>query len=172
MNIADRSQTPLNHRLARNFALVIFVALPLVIATATAVLWIHPPGDMPRPTALSFEGVFGGAAFWFLMLILPTVFVGAIHQVVLAALPGDWSARRTRLAIVGTAVTEGFLIGFFVGRDGGADTVLILAVALLPASVVYGLFAAPLRGTPRRDGLAPEYHAVKRQARPSNDSRS
>jgi hypothetical protein len=156
MNITDRPNTPLNHRLARNFALAIFVALPLAIATTTGIFWLHPPPDAREPLKASFEGFVGGMAFWYLILFIPTIFFGAIHQAVLGALPDDWSPRQTRLAIVTTAVAEGVLIGLFVGRGGGAEMVLILTAALLPGSIVYGLFAAPLCRAARPRGWVPE----------------
>jgi hypothetical protein len=131
----------------RNLIIMLGVALPILLVSGLLVGWVFAPARAgaggrfgPSPTAF-----VAYIMFLYPIWVLPALGVAAIHQVVLAAVPRNWPARTTRLIIVGTALAIVALTLGYVASTTAETHLLPIALTLLPAVVVYGLLAQPLR---------------------------
>jgi hypothetical protein len=132
--------------LIRNLFVALIVGLPTLIVSAAIGMWLAPPAWMKgHGPEFSAGGFIEGFLFWYVLLALPTLVVAFLHQVALSALPHDWSPRRERIVIVGSALGSGVLLGVFVGAGGTQVDWVGIMSAVVPASLVYGLLVRPLR---------------------------
>jgi hypothetical protein len=127
----------------RNLLLVALVALPATLATGGLLLAFESPAPRPPLSTLA-DDFLAGMIFWWVLLVLPALVIGFLHQVALAALPHDWSARRTRVAIVATSIFGATLVSLPFAFRPGARTLPILVMSCIGATL-YGLLATRLR---------------------------
>ena len=128
----------------RNILIMLGVALPILLVGGILVGWMLAnarDGGTPGP---SLDGFLASLLYLYPMWALPALGIAAIHQLVLAALPRDWPARRTRLVILGTSLTLAGLVAGYVASASTHERGWALALALLPAAIAYGLLAQPL----------------------------
>lgn len=79
-----------------------------------------------------------------LVLIVPVLLGGAIHQVILRAIPSSWAPARKRLGILLT--TPVVLLGFLlIGNPPQALLIPRALVAISAGLMFYGALAKPLR---------------------------
>lgn len=129
----------------RNILIMLGVALPILLVTGPLVGWMLDWAFVGARGASVLTGLPASFLFWYPIWALPTLGIAAIHQLVLVALPHDWPARTTRLAILGTSLVIVGLIASYVASASSKERGLALAVALLPAAVAYGVLVKPLR---------------------------
>ncbi len=128
----------------RNLIILVFGALPLTILAGWLVTIVSPPEWMQGAERGSVGDYAGGFLFWFLVLAVPVLLGGLIHQFAIRAIPASWSPAKQRLAILATAavVPLGFLL---VGNSPDRFANLKLAIPILIGMVFYGLLAKPVR---------------------------
>ncbi len=137
----------------RNLFIMLGVALPILLVSAPLVGWVlSSPWRGGRGVASpSFEDFLASFVFWYPIWTLPALAIAALHQLVFAAFPRNWSARTTRLVILATSLGTGASIVGYVASKSTSARGLALALALLPSAVAYGVLAQPLRrGEPER----------------------
>ena len=125
---------------ARNLTLLLVVAIPLAILTGWIEGLIYPVEWVRDLTAsTSASGSLSAVLFWYLVLFVPVLVGGILHQVVLRVLPMPREPGMRRITVLLTApiVLVGFL---FVGNSlGGLLTPRAIApiiVALLGYSML------------------------------------
>jgi len=136
-----RTWNPVIH----NLALLAFGALPLAIVGGWAVAVLFP-AEWMKGTARSSAGEYAsGFLFWFVVLIIPVLMGGLLHQVAIRTVPPSWSRVQQRIAIVATAVVipVGFLL---IGNSPMLFRSWKLIVPILVGMTFYGLLAKPLKG--------------------------
>jgi hypothetical protein len=133
------------HPAVRNLALLVFVVLPgwILLIFAQAALfpleWMREAG-----VGWSVADYLGGLLFWFLLMVVPVLVGGAIHQVIICALAPDHSRRRERVGILATSPV--ILLALAVLSPSPAALLLPrAAVPALIAMIVYGLLAESCR---------------------------
>jgi hypothetical protein len=131
----------------RNVGIAVGVALPVALMSGIAVSAFWPPpwaghGESVWPSARDAGGAF---LFWYLLLVLPTLAGAFVHQLVLAALPHDWSRGVTRAAIVASTLLGGVALAWLSMRNATDVYAWRIVGTLLPALLTYGLLARPLR---------------------------
>ncbi len=132
----------------RNLAILIFGALPLAILSSWLASSLFPL-DWMRETerGSSVGGQASGFLFWFLILFVPVLIGGLIHQIALGAIPSSWKGVHRRLAILFSAavIPLGFIL---IGNRPGA---LLMPRALLPIMIGLMFYGALARPLPPRD---------------------
>lgn len=129
----------------RNILIMLGVALPILLVSGPLVGWMLANARDGGTPGSPLDGLPASFIFWYPIWALPALGIGAIHQLVLAALPRDWPTRTTRLVILGTALTLAGLLAGYVASASTHERGWALALALLPAALAYGLLAQPLR---------------------------
>ena len=130
--------------MVRNLIILILGALPLTIAVGWLVTMVSPPEWMQGAGWSSAGNYADGFLFWFLVLAVPVLLGGLIHQFAIRAIPASWSPTKQRLAILATAavVPMGFLL---VGNPPNRFANLKLVIPIFIGMVLYGLLAKPVR---------------------------
>ena len=134
--------SPVIHRAGRNLGLLLFIALPLGVIALVLQTMALPPTWM-RSGGAELEPV-PTAVFQMLVLSLPILAGGLIHQLLLWFIPGDWSRVQRRSVILLSALVIPALLLLF----GNSASVMSSGRAFIPLAVivvVYGLTAVPLR---------------------------
>jgi hypothetical protein len=121
------------------------VALPLWLTSAMLAGFMSR-GRLTRGVP-SLEHLVASFIFLYAMWAIPALAIAAIHQLVLAVLPRDWSARATRLVILATSLGIGaVIVGYAIKLVHQQPSELALTL-ILPA-VAYGMLDQPLRQSP------------------------
>ena len=128
-------------RAARNLGLLVLVALPLGVVALVLQTVLFPPAWINRD-GTTIDPV-PAAVFQFLVLLLPVLAGGLIHQVLLWLIPDHWPRVQLRsMILLSSLVIPAVLLVF-----GSSASVMGSARALIPVGmivVVYGLLAKPL----------------------------
>jgi hypothetical protein len=129
----------------QNLAILVFGALPLTIALVWLETLIAPLDWM--------KGIDGGGSvgdyvvgflFWMIVLVIPVLVGGVVHQLLIALVPASWSPAQRRLAIL---LTSPVILAALVPLSTGNPGLLFSWRGLIPigiALVCYGLTARPL----------------------------
>lgn len=128
----------------RNLTILIFGALPLTIVVGWLVTVLFPPEWMQGAEQGSAGDYASGFLFWFLILVIPVLLGGLLHQLAIRAIPPSWSRAQQRLTILGTAVVVplGFLL---IGNSPDRFANLKLIIPISAGMIFYGLLAKPVR---------------------------
>jgi hypothetical protein len=143
----SRIRRPLIH----NWLVALSVGLPLLIATAmVAARLTRPEWGVSSPTTIGpASHVVIAFAFWYVILIVPTLVFAGIHSALAATVVRLWPRVDTRAVFLATGVAMALFaavgLTMWTRESNGAGILL----AFLISSIVYGFIARPLQPTPR-----------------------
>jgi hypothetical protein len=127
-----------------NLLLLSVLVLPLGIGLGWLVTVVFPPAWLDREGVKSQSGLAAGFIFWYLVLVLPVIVGGALHQALLKALPPDWSARRGRAVAIATSPVV-LVVAALVGRNPDVWTSPQLLMVVAVCLATYALLAKPVQ---------------------------
>ncbi|HEX8361044.1 MAG TPA: hypothetical protein VF613_13095 [Longimicrobium sp.] len=129
----------------RNLAILVFGALPLVIALVWLETLIAPLDWMKGIDSQGSTGDYAVALlFWMLVLVIPVLMGGVIHQLLIGLIPNSWAPAQQRLAIL---LTSPVILAVFALLSTGSPGLLFSWRGLIPIGIAllcYGLTATPL----------------------------
>lgn len=123
---------------ARNLVFLLLVAVPLGILTGWIEVLLFPPEWMkPMAPAVPASEGLSTFAFWYLVLLLPVLLGGCLHQVALRFVP----PRRLMVLLTTPIVLLGPGV---LGHSLGEFTELSIVAPIVISLLAYGMIARPL----------------------------
>lgn len=129
----------------RNLAILVFGALPLGIALVWLESLIVPLDWMEGVERGGSVGEYAtGLLFWLLVLLIPVLLGGIVHQLLVGLIPASWAPIQRRLAIL---LTSPVILVMLVLLSTGSPELLLSWRGLIPIGIAllfYGMLAKPL----------------------------
>lgn len=127
----------------RNLAMLVFIALPLAMVVAWILGQIAPPAWRSEMDGQGSK-LFSTFLFHFLILLVPSIIGGVIHQLILWFVPlsREQPMRRAIIVLTALVIPAAFLL------TGTPPEILMSPRALVAIAVgllTYGFLAKPIR---------------------------